>query len=81
MSNPIGQRLPLNALLNKPLRDRPRTPSPESHATTVSLYTDRVAQATRNDTEKLSAVVNAVIPPGEQTDDPVGQTVLPPPAP
>ncbi len=30
------------------------------------IRADRVAQETRNDIEKLSAIVKAVVPPGEQ---------------
>ncbi len=40
MNKPTGQRLPLNALLSKPLRDRPRTTSLGPHATSVPLYMD-----------------------------------------
>ncbi len=37
MTKPTGQKLPLNALLRKPLRNRRRTTSLGSHATSVSL--------------------------------------------
>ncbi len=73
MTKPFGYRLTLNTLLSEPLRNQQKETQPRaqrSQRITVhelpETRANRVAKETRNKIQKLSAVVNAVVPPGEK---------------
>ncbi len=69
MTKPSGQKLSLNALLSEPIRDHLLTPSPGSHATSVSLDTDSLKSGPiglHEKHRKISVVVKTVAPAGER---------------
>ncbi len=75
-----GQANWLDVNLKRPAKQAPQRPPNDNQPVIRGLpeiRADRVAFETRNDIEKLSAVVIAVVPPGEQIVIPKIQRVGP----